>query len=143
MYTCPIQVTVNGRRIQNDTKPVYLAAKRVGLSSSGQTLVGVEGYAVYHYSHTEGWPCILHAEGSTFSAMFILLMWEVIFCPGIPDVFRTPCQVLYIMYNWKNVIGSCIHKTWYNRYMGNFCVFLTIVEILYLILKVFRFVELC
>ncbi len=88
-----LQVTVTGRLLQNDIKPVYLASSRVGSTSSGQSMMGVEGYAAYHYSHTEGWPCALHAEGATFSAMFSLLMWKVIFSSGVPDVFRSPYQV--------------------------------------------------
>lgn len=68
-------------------------------SSSAQSctaMVGVEGYAMFHYNDTEGWPCMLHAEGSIFSAMFGLLMWNTIFTDGIPDVFRSPYQVGYM-----------------------------------------------
>lgn len=35
----------------------------------------------------------IHGEGSTFSALFALLLWDIIFMEGIPDVFRCPYQV--------------------------------------------------
>lgn len=35
----------------------------------------------------------IHGEGATFSALFALLLWDVIFMEGVPDVFRNPYQV--------------------------------------------------
>lgn len=35
----------------------------------------------------------IHGEGATFSALFALLLWDVIFMEGVPDVFRYPYQV--------------------------------------------------
>lgn len=35
----------------------------------------------------------LHGEGSTFSTLYGLLLWDVIFMDGIPDVFRNAYQV--------------------------------------------------
>ena len=46
-----------------------------------------------HYNTMEGWPHAVHAERSTFTLMFSLLMWDVIFSSGVPDVFRTKLQV--------------------------------------------------
>lgn len=46
-----------------------------------------------------GFPCVcvfalgLHGEGSTFSTLYGLLLWDVIFMDGIPDVFRNAYQV--------------------------------------------------
>ena len=40
----------------------------------------------------EKWPCALHAENVTFSMLFALLMWDVIFA-RVPDVFRALFQV--------------------------------------------------
>lgn len=40
--------------------------------------------------------CVLtgiHGEGSTFSTLFALLMWDIVFMEGITDVFRNPYQV--------------------------------------------------
>ena len=36
----------------------------------------------------------IHGEGSTFSTLYGLLLWDVIFMDGIPDVFRNAYQVL-------------------------------------------------
>jgi Fanconi-associated nuclease 1 len=55
-------------------------------------LSSVEELALSHYCHNEGWERGLHAEGSSFSALFCLLMWDVIFASGIPNVFRTKYQ---------------------------------------------------
>ena len=57
-----------------------------------QSLVGVEAYAIEHYMKEGGWPCAIHAENSTFSTLFALVMWGVMFAP-IPNVFRAPFQV--------------------------------------------------
>lgn len=36
----------------------------------------------------------IHGEGSTFSTLCGLLLWDIIFMDGIPDVFRNAYQVL-------------------------------------------------
>lgn len=36
----------------------------------------------------------IHGEGSTFSTLYGLLLWDVIFMDGIPDVFRNAYQAL-------------------------------------------------
>lgn len=38
-------------------------------------------------------PSGIHGEGSTFSTLYSLLMWDIIFMDGIPDVFRNSYQV--------------------------------------------------
>lgn len=35
----------------------------------------------------------IHGEGSTFMTLFGLLMWDILFMDGVPDVFRNPYQV--------------------------------------------------
>lgn len=42
----------------------------------------------------------IHGEGATFSALFALLLWDVIFMEGVPDVFRNPYQVTAAL--WKD-----------------------------------------
>nr|XP_042709764.1 fanconi-associated nuclease 1 isoform X4 [Chrysemys picta bellii] len=37
-------------------------------------------------------PSGIHGEGSTFSTLYSLLMWDIIFMDGIPDVFRNSYQ---------------------------------------------------
>ena len=81
---------INGKR-PDYLGPIFTAS--VTDSPDSCTLVRVEGFAMYHYSNVDGWPCAVHAESSSFTAMFALLMWDVIFTPGIPDVLRTPYQV--------------------------------------------------
>ncbi|CAM9590186.1 unnamed protein product [Ectocarpus fasciculatus] len=53
----------------------------------------VESLVLQHLSQREegswaGW----HCEGSPLRALWALLMWDVIFCPGVADVFQTPFQ---------------------------------------------------
>lgn len=86
-----MQVYISGKQYHSDLKSVFAAS--TSDSPDSYTLVRVEGFAMYHYSNVEGWPCALHAEASSFTAMFVLLMWDVIFTSGVPDVFRTPFQV--------------------------------------------------
>lgn len=40
----------------------------------------------------------IHGEGSTFSTLYGLLLWDIIFMDGIPDVFRNAYQVLKLRY---------------------------------------------
>jgi len=81
--------------VRTSVKPVYLAPSASNVQSQRSTsILGVEGYAMHHYSISEGWPCAVHGEGSCFSTIFTLLMWEIIFAQGIPDVFRNRYQVI-------------------------------------------------
>ena len=86
-----MQVYITGKLFRTDSQVVFRASSSD--SPNSHTFVRVEGYAAYHYGSSEGWPCAVHAESSTFSAMFALLLWEIIFSPGVADVFRTPYQV--------------------------------------------------
>nr|CAB3244629.1 fanconi-associated nuclease 1-like [Phallusia mammillata] len=54
-------------------------------------LCSVEEYALAHYKSL-GYNQGLHGEGGTLSCFFCLLMWDIIFMDGIPDVFRTQFQ---------------------------------------------------
>lgn len=84
------EVYITGKLFRTDSQVVFRASSSD--SPNSHTFVRVEGYAAYHYGSSEGWPCAVHAESSTFSAMFALLLWEIIFSPGVADVFRTPYQ---------------------------------------------------
>lgn len=59
--------------------------------------VHVEELALEHYGGEEGggWRG-MHAEGGIWATLFGLLMWDVLFGPGVPDVFRYVC-------------ASCVH----------------------------------
>ena len=89
-----MQVVIEGRLLHTDSKPFFTTRPKLGEGRSSQdhTLLGVEGYAMGHYLREKEWPCALHAENSTFSMLFALLMWEVLFAP-VPDVFRAAFQV--------------------------------------------------
>eukprot|EP00117_Sycon_ciliatum_P028024 scpid33083/ scgid3415/ Fanconi-associated nuclease 1; FANCD2/FANCI-associated nuclease 1; Myotubularin-related protein 15 len=55
-------------------------------------LLSVEELAMEHYRCEEGFECGIHAEGSTFGALFGLFFWDVIFDDGVVDVFRNMYQ---------------------------------------------------
>ena len=109
LRTGPVYLTQNSRLANHsstssfdyqgdDQSPSVSTPSSTGTGHRTQTIVGVEGYAIQHYNTEQGWPCALHAEGSSFTALFALLMWGVIFASGIPNVFRTKFQV-----------STCIH----------------------------------
>ncbi|XP_010598467.2 fanconi-associated nuclease 1 isoform X1 [Loxodonta africana] len=54
-------------------------------------LCSVEELALAHY-RCNGFDQGIHGEGSTFSTLYGLLLWDVIFMDGIPDVFRNAYQ---------------------------------------------------
>jgi hypothetical protein len=96
-----LQITIDGRQLRGDgSKPFFLTRssqqRKEGApgpsTSANQSLVGVEVYAIEYYMTKKGWPCAVHAENSTFSTLYALLMWDIIFSP-VPDVFRAPMQV--------------------------------------------------
>ncbi|XP_038128827.1 fanconi-associated nuclease 1 [Cyprinodon tularosa] len=57
----------------------------------GSIICSVEEFCLDHYRQL-GFDQGIHGEGSTFSTLFGLLMWDIIFMEGIPDVFRNPYQ---------------------------------------------------
>ena len=82
---------IEARQYHIDNRPLYAIPNYDDTDT--YSFVNVEGLAMYHYSTEESWPCAVHAEKSTFSLMFTLLMWDIIYCSGIPNVFRTKLQV--------------------------------------------------
>ncbi|XP_074862497.1 fanconi-associated nuclease 1 [Carettochelys insculpta] len=54
-------------------------------------ICSVEELALTHYKQN-GFDQGIHGEGSTFSTLYGLLMWDIIFMDGIPDVFRNSYQ---------------------------------------------------
>ncbi|XP_035013786.2 fanconi-associated nuclease 1 isoform X1 [Hippoglossus stenolepis] len=69
-----------------------LHANGEGEDSSDATVIcSVEELCLAHYRQ-KGFDQGIHGEGSTFSTLFALLLWDVIFMEGIPDVFRNPYQ---------------------------------------------------
>lgn len=95
-YYCviPFQVEILGD--QQPSTCLFLARDP---STDATSLLQVEGYAIHYYTTVLGWPKALHAEGSTLSTLFVLLMWDIIFSSHIPDIFRGPYQVcIFIMF---------------------------------------------
>ncbi|XP_032378987.1 fanconi-associated nuclease 1 [Etheostoma spectabile] len=69
-----------------------LPANGEGEESANATVIcSVEELSLAHYRQ-EGFDQGIHGEGSTFSTLFALLLWDIIFMEGIPDVFRNPYQ---------------------------------------------------
>ena len=92
--TAVLQVVVEAQRYNIDNRPLYAVPSHDNPDTFN--FVSVEGLAMHHYSAAESWPCAVHAEKSTFSLLFCLLMWDAIFCPGVPNVFRTKLQVRFM-----------------------------------------------
>uniref|UniRef100_A0A8C2J3Y6 Fanconi-associated nuclease n=1 Tax=Cyprinus carpio TaxID=7962 RepID=A0A8C2J3Y6_CYPCA len=91
-------VTIRGQLFPHEGgmgKSVFLrAANEDGGSTEGpgtMVMCSVEELALEHY-RTLGFDQGIHGEGSTFSTLFGLLMWDIIFIDGVPDVFRNPYQ---------------------------------------------------
>ncbi|KAJ8249174.1 hypothetical protein GJAV_G00231970 [Gymnothorax javanicus] len=62
-----------------------------GDDAHATVLCSVEELALAHYRRL-GFDQGIHGEGSTFSTLFGLLLWDIIFMDGIPDVFRNLYQ---------------------------------------------------
>ncbi|KAL8196963.1 UNVERIFIED_CONTAM: hypothetical protein K2H54_003571 [Gekko kuhli] len=77
-------------------KSVFIT-EDLGLEDGGEdrelsmVVCSVEELALAHYKQN-GFDQGIHGEGSTFSTLYGLLMWNIIFMDGIPDVFRNPYQ---------------------------------------------------
>ncbi|KFV17541.1 Fanconi-associated nuclease 1, partial [Tauraco erythrolophus] len=60
--------------------------------SVSTVMCSVEELALTHYKQN-GFDQGIHGEGSTFITLYGILMWDIIFMDGIPDVFRNSYQV--------------------------------------------------
>lgn len=60
-------------------------------SANATIICSVEELSLAHYQK-QGFNEGIHGEGSTFSTLYALLLWDIIFMQGIPDVFRNPYQ---------------------------------------------------
>ena len=88
-----LQITISGTRCAE--LGVFIAPE---VDQSGQVIDGtkmfcaVEEYALSYY-RKQGFDQGIHGEGSTYSSLYCLFMWDIIFASGIPAVFRSPFQV--------------------------------------------------
>ncbi|KAF5907660.1 fanconi-associated nuclease 1, partial [Clarias magur] len=90
-------ITIRGQLFPHEGgtgKSVFLrpAAGHEGCREGGDGMVmcSVEDLALAHYREL-GFDQGIHGEGSTFSTLFGLLMWDIVFM-NVFDVFRTPYQ---------------------------------------------------
>ncbi|XP_041853921.1 fanconi-associated nuclease 1 [Melanotaenia boesemani] len=89
-------VTIRGQLFPHEGgmgKSKFLLQKHEdGEESAHATVIcSVEELALAHYQQ-QGFDQGIHGEGSTFSTLFGLFMWDIIFMEGISDVFRNPYQ---------------------------------------------------
>eukprot|EP00731_Ephydatia_muelleri_P025097 Em0017g180a len=84
------EVFIQGKLCSSNSAALFVVSNQA--TSGSHTITRVEGYASHHYANQDGWPCIVHGEGSVFTTLFGLLMWDVIFAGGVDDVFRSPFQ---------------------------------------------------
>ncbi|XP_067871764.1 fanconi-associated nuclease 1 [Heterodontus francisci] len=90
-------VTVKGRTCPGMGNALFLMESTSEGSSLGQgepcstVICSVEELSLAYYQQ-QGFDQGIHGEGTTFLTLFGLLFWEIIFLPGIPDVFRNLYQ---------------------------------------------------
>ncbi|XP_036909677.1 fanconi-associated nuclease 1 [Sturnira hondurensis] len=85
-------VTITGRLCpQHGMGKSVFVMEAGGLATPTTVLCSVEELALAYYRRS-GFDQGIHGEGSTFSTLFGLLLWDVIFMDGIPDVFRNAYQ---------------------------------------------------
>ncbi|XP_069018044.1 fanconi-associated nuclease 1 [Embiotoca jacksoni] len=83
-----------------------LPANEEGEECAQATVIcSVEELSLAHYRQ-QGFDQGIHGEGSTFSTLFALLLWDVIFMEGIPDVFRNPYQTCPL-----DLYTDCFHES--------------------------------
>ncbi|KAM6181924.1 fanconi-associated nuclease 1 isoform 2-T2 [Erethizon dorsatum] len=85
-------VTITGRLCPQHGMGKSMFVVEAGDTATPTTvLCSVEELALDHYRRS-GFDQGIHGEGSTFSTLCGLLLWDVIFMDGIPDVFRNAYQ---------------------------------------------------
>uniref|UniRef100_A0A8C4DES9 Fanconi-associated nuclease n=1 Tax=Dicentrarchus labrax TaxID=13489 RepID=A0A8C4DES9_DICLA len=89
-------VTIRGQLFPHEggmgKSKFLIPANGEGGESANATVIGsVEELSLAHYRQQD-FDQGIHGEGSTFSTLFALLLWDIIFMEGIPDVFRNPYQ---------------------------------------------------
>lgn len=86
-------VTIRGQLFPHEGgtgKSVFLMpSEEEGGNST--VMCSVEELSLAHYIQ-QGFDQGIHGEGSTFSTLLGLFIWDIIFMEGIPDVFRNPYQ---------------------------------------------------
>ncbi|XP_025293480.1 fanconi-associated nuclease 1 isoform X1 [Canis lupus dingo] len=85
-------VTITGRLCpQHGMGKSVFVMEAEGPTAPAMVLCSVEEVALAYYRRS-GFDQGIHGEGSTFSTLYGLLLWDIIFMDGIPDVFRNAYQ---------------------------------------------------
>ncbi|XP_036133732.1 fanconi-associated nuclease 1 [Molossus molossus] len=85
-------VTITGRLCpQHGMGKSVFVLEAEGAAAPTTVLCSVEELALAHYRRS-GFDQGIHGEGSTFITLYGLLLWDIIFMDGIPDVFRNAYQ---------------------------------------------------
>nr|XP_061813302.1 fanconi-associated nuclease 1-like [Nerophis lumbriciformis] len=87
-------VTIRGQLFPHEGgmgKSRFLLPSNGDNCTDGTVICSVEELSLAHYN-LQGFDQGIHGEGSTFSTLFALLLWDIIFMDGIPDVFRNVYQ---------------------------------------------------
>uniref|UniRef100_A0A2K6GN41 Fanconi-associated nuclease n=1 Tax=Propithecus coquereli TaxID=379532 RepID=A0A2K6GN41_PROCO len=85
-------VTITGRLCPQRGMGKSVFVMEAGAAAAPATvLCSVEELALAYYRRS-GFDQGIHGEGSTFCTLYGLLLWDVIFMDGIPDVFRNAYQ---------------------------------------------------
>ncbi|XP_022366761.1 fanconi-associated nuclease 1 isoform X1 [Enhydra lutris kenyoni] len=85
-------VTITGRLCPQRGMGKSVFVMEAGEPTAPATvLCSVEEVALAYY-RCSGFDQGIHGEGSTFSTLFGLLLWDIVFMDGIPDVFRNAYQ---------------------------------------------------
>ncbi|KAM8782392.1 fanconi-associated nuclease 1 [Rhynchonycteris naso] len=87
-------VTIAGRLCpQHGMGKSVFVMEAGGATAPAAVLCSVEELVLAHYRRS-GFDQGIHGEGSTFTTLYGLLLWDVIFMDGVPDVFRNAYQAL-------------------------------------------------
>lgn len=97
------RVTIFGHQLK---KPVPSSGGSVWLfdKEDFKVMSGVEQFAMEHYSN-EGYPEGIHGEGLTFTTLFNLLCWDVVFADNVPDAFYNHFQTSPLDLRTNNFYG--------------------------------------
>ncbi|XP_071070502.1 fanconi-associated nuclease 1 isoform X4 [Dasypus novemcinctus] len=76
---------------QSGTSKSVFVLGAAAAGAPATVLCSVEELALAYYRRS-GFDQGIHGEGSTFSTLYGLLLWDVIYAEGIPDVFRNAYQ---------------------------------------------------
>uniref|UniRef100_T1IXG8 Fanconi-associated nuclease n=1 Tax=Strigamia maritima TaxID=126957 RepID=T1IXG8_STRMM len=97
----PKKIVIEGRIVPTSSTSGCKTTFMTPVEDSCDVIMSsVEDFAIYHYK-TAGFDEGVHGESSTFTSLFCLLFWDIIFMSGIPDVFRSPHQIAPLDLNSK------------------------------------------